>query len=102
MTDYVFVFISFVFFLGGCVQCDQIWRNFTALAKIITSLWQFFDSLFLMWQNAVSTLANLLHYWANFPYYKWPKNGKSHWLRRQMWACLPVRVSAKVVRRTTL
>ena len=27
---------------------------------------------------------------------------KSHWLRRQMWACLPVRVSAKVVLRTTL
>ena len=40
------------------VQCDQIWRNFATLANL-TSIWQIFDSLFLIWQNAEHTLANL-------------------------------------------
>ena len=37
----------------------QLWQKFT-------SLWQFFDGLFLTWQNAEPTLANLWHYWAIF------------------------------------
>ena len=32
-------------------QCDQIWRNFTTLQKF-TSLWQHFDRIFIIWQNA--------------------------------------------------
>ena len=39
-------------------QCDQIWRNFATLAKVCI-LWQFFDSLFRIWQNTNVTLANL-------------------------------------------
>ena len=35
-----------------------LWQRFT-------SIWQFFDSLFLIWQNAEPTLANLVHFWAN-------------------------------------
>ena len=34
--------------------------------KILSQLWQFFYSLFLIWQNVEPTLPNLLHYWANF------------------------------------
>ena len=37
----------------------------------ISPLWQIFDSLFLIWQKAEPTLANLLHYWGNFQCYKW-------------------------------
>ena len=40
------------------------WQNFTSLC-------QKFHSLFLMWQNAEPTLANLCHYVANFHCYKW-------------------------------
>ena len=36
-------------------EISPLWRN-------ITRLWQFFDSLFLFWQNVKPTLANLLHY----------------------------------------
>ena len=47
---------GFAFFLTPCcrclVQCDQIWQY-------RTSLWQIFDSLFLIWQNAEPNLANL-------------------------------------------
>ena len=36
------------------------------------SIWQNFDGLFLIWQNAEPSLANFWHYWANFPCYLWP------------------------------
>ena len=39
-------------------QCDQIWRNFATLATL-TRIWQKFDSLFFIWQNAEPTLTNL-------------------------------------------
>ena len=42
------------------------------LCQKFTSLWQIFDGLFIIWQNAEPTLANLWHYWANFHCYKWP------------------------------
>ena len=38
---------------------SPIWQN-------CTSLWQFFNSLFLIWQNDGPTLANLELYLANF------------------------------------
>ena len=53
---------------GFDVQCDQIWRNFATATK----LWANFDSLFLIWQNVEHTLANLVHYWANFHNCLWP------------------------------
>ena len=53
------------------LQCDQIWRNFATLQKL-TCIWQILDSLFLIWQNAEHTLANLWHYWASFHWCKWP------------------------------
>ena len=34
-----------------------LWQNFTS---------QIFESLFLIWQSVEPTLANLVHYWANF------------------------------------
>ena len=34
--------------------------------KVYYSLWQFFDSFYLIWQNVEPTLANLVHHWANF------------------------------------
>ena len=42
-------------------QCDQIWRNFATVAKFTSfgNFWQTVDSLFLIWQNADHTLANL-------------------------------------------
>ena len=42
-----------------------LWQKFT-------SLWQKFNGLFLIWQNAEHTLANLQHYWTNFHCCKWP------------------------------
>ena len=39
-------------------QCDQVWRNFVTLEKVYKSLEQF-NGLFLIWQNAEPTLANL-------------------------------------------
>ena len=52
--------------------------SMTRLSKIspfcqkLTSFWQIFDSLFLIWQNAEPTLANLWHYWANIHCCIWP------------------------------
>ena len=51
----------------------EVW-NFTSkvLTTSVTSfgeilpLWQFFDRLFLIWQNVILTLANLLHYFGKF------------------------------------
>ena len=41
----------------GHAHCDQICRNFATLAKF-TSIWQIFDSLFLIWQIAEHFLSN--------------------------------------------
>ena len=60
---------------GRRQQCDQIWRNFTTLAKVNESLANFYG-LFPIWQNAYPTLANLWHYWANFQFCKWPNIDK--------------------------
>ena len=46
------------------VQCDQIWRNIATLAK--SSNWQIYDGLFTIWQKFEPTLANFVHFWANF------------------------------------
>ena len=48
-------------------KISLLWQN-------CTSIWYFFHSLFLMWQNVETTLANLLHFWANFHRFKWPNN----------------------------
>ena len=48
-------------------KISLLWQN-------CTSIWYFFHSLFLMWQNVETTLANLLHCWANFHRFKWPNN----------------------------
>ena len=52
-----------VFVVGSSVtrfgEISPTWQKFT-------SLWQIFDGLFLIWQSAKPTLANLRHYWANF------------------------------------
>ena len=55
---------------------NNMWKRFlasvTSFAEIspllqnFKSLWQFFDRIFLIWQNDEPTLANLEHYWANF------------------------------------
>ena len=37
----------------------------------ISALWQICNGLFLIWKNVELTLANLLHYWANFHRCKW-------------------------------
>ena len=39
-------------------QCDKIWQNFASLAKVYKSFANF-NGLFLDWQNAEPTLANL-------------------------------------------
>ena len=41
--------------------CQSVWPD---LAKFC-HFWQICDGLFLIWQNAEPTLANLWHYWAN-------------------------------------
>ena len=38
----------------------------------VEKIWQNVDSLFLIWQNAEQTLANVWHDWANFHCCKWP------------------------------
>ena len=45
-------------------EISPLWQKFT-------SLWQSFDSSFIIWQNTELTLANLWHYWANFHCCKW-------------------------------
>ena len=40
--------------------------KYSQLLQKFTSLWQFFDSLFLIWQNAEPTLVKFGHYWFNF------------------------------------
>ena len=40
-------------------EISPLWQKFT-------SLWQFLDSLFLIWQNAEPTLVNFGHYWSYF------------------------------------
>ena len=47
-------------------EISPLWQKFT-------SRWQIFDGLFLIWQNAQPTLANLWHNWDNFHCCKWPK-----------------------------
>ena len=42
-----------------------------ALWQNLPSLWQIFVSLFIIWETNKPTLANLLHYWANFRCCKW-------------------------------
>ena len=37
-------------------QCDQIWRNFTTLAKKIKVIWAIFKALFSVKQNVLLTL----------------------------------------------
>ena len=44
-------------------EISPLWQTFT-------SLWKMFDGVFLIWQNSKPTLANMLHYWANFHCYK--------------------------------
>ena len=63
-------------YLVTMVRSDA--SSVTRLAEIsplwqkIKSLWQIFESLYLIWQNVEPTLANLLHYWANFHCCSWP------------------------------
>ena len=52
------------------VQCDQIWRNSTTLAKI-KSLWQLFNGLFSIWHYFYHTLPDFQCHWANFHCYLW-------------------------------
>ena len=59
-----------------------LWQKFT-------SIWQIFDSLFLIRQNAENTLANLWHYSANFHCCKWPNIENdltiwSHWPQQKI------------------
>ena len=63
------------FWLFTCDQYDQIWRNFTTLAKF-KSIWQMFECLFSIWQNFGPTLVNVLFCWANFHCCKQPKLNK--------------------------
>ena len=54
---------------------QEVWPDlakFCHFGKKCTSPSQMFDSLFLIWQNAEPTLANLWHYLANFHCCKWP------------------------------
>ena len=44
------------FFLFASAQCDQIWQNFTILAKS----WKIFDGLINMLENLGPTLTNLM------------------------------------------
>ena len=53
------------------LQCDQVWQNSATLATVFKS-WHIFDDLFLNWQNAELSLANLWHIWDNFLCCKWP------------------------------
>ena len=43
----------------GHAHCDQICRNFATLAKF-TSIWQIFDSLFLIWQIAEPIICDII------------------------------------------
>ena len=45
-------------------QCDEIWRNFATLAKILKVFGQFLHGLFNIWQTFVPTLAFLCS-WPN-------------------------------------
>ena len=72
------------------LNSSPVWpdlRKFRNFAKRLTSLWQNFDGLFLIWQNVEPTLANLWLCWANFQCYNWQilKNNLtiwSHWIRQ--------------------
>ena len=63
--------IAMSYLLDDEQQCDQIWRIFATLAKMSKS-WAIFEGLFPILENFGPTLANLLHYWANFYCCKWP------------------------------
>ena len=67
------------------LQSDQIWRNFTTLAKFykpLANFWRFISFLAKWWDY----FGNLWYCWANFYYRKWPNIEKtiwpiwSHWL----------------------
>ena len=74
--------VSYLWLLKNCIlwdhtlkehndQCDQIGRNFATLAKkwkSLANVWIFISYL----ANVEPTLANLLHYWANFHCCSWP------------------------------
>ena len=61
-----------------CGQDSKLGTSVTRFGEIspfwpkFTNLWQCFDGLFLIWQNSKPTWENLLHYWANFHFCKWP------------------------------
>ena len=61
-------------FLKNVMKNDAVWTDLAKFCHFGKSLrlWQIFNGLFLIWQNAEPTLANLLHYWANFHCCKWP------------------------------
>ena len=56
----------------------EMMTNVTRFGKIwplwqkFTSLWQIFDGLFVIWQNAEPTVEKLYHCWAYFQCCKWP------------------------------
>ena len=56
----------------------EMMTNVTKFGKIwplwqkFTSLWQIFDGLFVIWQNAEPTVEKLYHCWAYFQCCKWP------------------------------
>ena len=54
---------------------SPVWPDLVKFCRFVEkfpSIWQIFDSLFLVWQNAEHTLAILCHYWAYFHCCKWP------------------------------
>ena len=58
-----------------CFCFWTVWHRFGEILPLwekFTSYWKIFDALFLIWQNAEPTLANLSHFWANFHCCKWP------------------------------
>ena len=56
----------------GILSSVTRFGKISPLWQKITSLWQILSGLFLFWQNAEPPLADLWHYWTNFPCCKWP------------------------------
>ena len=87
----------------GCVcvvheERGTVWQDLAKVYKSLANFRRFISHL--IWQNAEPTLANSLHYWANFQCFKWPniENNLTIWshLRgRRFFSLVPFKLNSR-------
>ena len=84
-----------------CVRHEErgtVWQDLATVYKSLANFRRFISHL--IWQNAEPTLANSLHYWANFQCFEWPniENNLTIWshLRgRRFFSLVPFKLNSR-------